>query len=100
MARLGRIERCPKRPKIGPSKVVTKAGKGHFMRKIDPSGALGEIRTHDLCLRRAALYPLSYKRVSDNCGVAAVEAAVPIGTRKTTPVTSAGPATWGGRGGL
>ena len=25
-------------------------------------GALGEIRTHDLCLRRAALYPLSYKR--------------------------------------
>ncbi len=26
------------------------------------NGALGEIRTHDLCLRRAALYPLSYKR--------------------------------------
>ncbi len=28
------------------------------------NGALGGIRTHDLCLRRAALYPLSYKRVS------------------------------------
>ena len=27
------------------------------------SGALGEIRTLGLCLRRAALYPLSYKRV-------------------------------------
>ncbi len=27
------------------------------------SGALGGIRTHGLCLRRAALYPLSYKRV-------------------------------------
>ncbi len=31
----------------------------YFMPK---SGALGGIRTHDLCLRRAALYPLSYKR--------------------------------------
>ena len=29
------------------------------------NGALGEIRTHGLCLRRAALYPLSYKRTSD-----------------------------------
>ena len=29
------------------------------------NGALGEIRTHDLCLRRAALYPLSYKRASE-----------------------------------
>ena|GEM_PF-3462138 len=27
------------------------------------NGALGEIRTHDLFLRREALYPLSYKRV-------------------------------------
>ncbi len=57
------------------------------------NGALGEIRTHDLCLRRAALYPLSYKRVFDNCGVAEVDAAVPIGIRKTTPVISADPAT-------
>ena len=32
---------------------------------IEESGALGGIRTHDLCLRRAALYPLSYKRVFD-----------------------------------
>ena len=32
------------------------------------NGALGEIRTHDLCLRRAALYPLSYKRASENTG--------------------------------
>ena len=29
---------------------------------VAKSGALGGIRTHDLCLRRAALYPLSYKR--------------------------------------
>ena len=34
------------------------------------NGALGEIRTHDLCLRRAALYPLSYKRVFEVYGVA------------------------------
>ena len=34
--------------------------KGHTREK---SGALGGIRTHDLCLRRAALYPLSYKRI-------------------------------------
>ena len=27
------------------------------------SGALGGIRTHGLSLRRAALYPLSYKRL-------------------------------------
>tara|TARA_Y100000815_G_C13019787_1_gene378817 strand:- start:371 stop:472 length:102 start_codon:yes stop_codon:yes gene_type:complete len=27
------------------------------------TGALGEIRTHDLFLRREALYPLSYKRL-------------------------------------
>ena len=32
------------------------------------NGALGEIRTHDLCLRRAALYPLSYKRAMDAAG--------------------------------
>ncbi len=32
------------------------------------SGALGGIRTHDLCLRRAALYPLSYKRIFDRLG--------------------------------
>ena len=30
---------------------------------VPKSGALGGIRTHDLCLRRAALYPLSYKRI-------------------------------------
>ena len=30
------------------------------------SGALGEIRTLGLCLRRAALYPLSYKRILGN----------------------------------
>ena len=29
----------------------------------DEGGALGGTRTHDLCLRRAALYPLSYKRL-------------------------------------
>ncbi len=30
---------------------------------VPENGALGGIRTHDLCLRRAALYPLSYKRI-------------------------------------
>ena len=30
------------------------------------NGALGGIRTHGLSLRRAALYPLSYKRVKTN----------------------------------
>ena len=44
---------CPKLRGIEP--------KGHTREKR--SGALGGIRTHDLCLRRAALYPLSYKRV-------------------------------------
>ena len=29
-------------------------------------GALGGIRTHDLFLRREALYPLSYKRTSSS----------------------------------
>ncbi len=35
------------------------------MREWHRNGALGEIRTHDLCLRRAALYPLSYKRAME-----------------------------------
>ena len=34
----------------------------------ETGGALGEIRTHDLCLRRAALYPLSYKRAMGPVG--------------------------------
>ena len=38
------------------------AGRGNEFQQRGESGALGEIRTHDLCLRRAALYPLSYKR--------------------------------------
>ena len=56
------------------------------------NGALGEIRTHDLCLRRAALYPLSYKRMVGECGLAGIQIAIPIGTGKTTQVISADPA--------
>ena len=52
------------------------------------NGALGEIRTHDLCLRRAALYPLSYKRVFDEYGAAEIEIAIPIGKREATPIIS------------
>ena len=44
---------------LGPSRWL--AGK----RREQRSGALGETRTHDLCLRRAALYPLSYERAMD-----------------------------------
>lgn len=32
---------------------------------IAKNGALGRIRTCDLCLRRATLYPLSYERVHE-----------------------------------
>ena len=37
--------------------VITSRG-----RNVDMSGAPARIRTSDLCLRRAALYPLSYER--------------------------------------
>ena len=40
------------------------------------NGALGEIRTHDLCLRRAALYPLSYKRTMGAIGRVGAEGGI------------------------
>ena len=41
---------------------VSKANHLRQKERGQRNGALGEIRTHGLCLRRAALYPLSYKR--------------------------------------
>ena len=49
---------------------------GGYRKFRQRSGALGEIRTHDLCLRRAALYPLSYKRAMNTCGWVGAEGGI------------------------
>ena len=53
------------------------AGNAVITQTLDMSGAPARIRTSDLCLRRAALYPLSYERAPNRAMVVGDRILVP-----------------------
>ena len=59
--------RFPARREAARGARLRRAGAG---RRPGKRGAPGMIRTCDLCLRRAALYPLSYGRAGNNLATA------------------------------
>ena len=57
------------------------------------------IRTCDLCLRRAALYPLSYGRAAPQCSAALPDRSDPSGGDFIDLVSGRLPALWSGEPG-